>query len=473
MKKTAMALLLAVLPVLALSSCEDQLSNIGGSLVNSEVTISVDSLVADIHGESVREKKFDARTTTKLLGRLSVPEYGSLSCSFVTQLMSATKMNIPDSITEEMVDSARLVLSIPRGSLTGDSLAPQQLKVFRLTSQIPDTVSSSFDAKGYYDPQSPMGVKSYTVSNISMSDSAFKKRAYVSIPVKLPKEFGMELFRKYRANDPMFQWPSEFNKWFPGIYVEQNFGNGCVANITKAETFLYWHRTEKVAVPVDSATVKYEMRDLRDSVCLMSSRPEVVSSNNIDYIPSETLDRMAGEGKALVTTPGGYIVNVKFPVGTMLKKYLESNTEMSVVAKFTLEIPGKIIKNDYGIRQAPYLLMVPAAERESFFRENKIPDNETSFYASYDEETGTYRFDKLRAYFLKRLEDYRAGKITEFTDEEFAIVPVMVSTETVQNYDSSTTYVLRVSPYMSAPTMTELDTRNATIIFTFSSQKID
>ena len=39
MKKTAMALLLAVLPVLALSSCEDQLSNIGGSLVNSEVTI--------------------------------------------------------------------------------------------------------------------------------------------------------------------------------------------------------------------------------------------------------------------------------------------------------------------------------------------------------------------------------------------------------------------------------------------------
>lgn len=474
MKRLLTGMMLAGASVMALTSCQDEVSEIGGSLVNSEVTISVDSLVTDLNGKSEWVEAIDARTTTKLIGRLSVPEYGSLRCSFVTQLMSATKMNIPDSITSEMVDSTKIVFSVPRGALTGDSLAPQQLKVFRLTKQIPDTISSRFNPVGYYDPANPMGVRSYTISNVYMSDSAFKKRAYVSIPVKLPRDFALDLFGKYRANDPMFEWPSEFNKWFPGIYVEQNFGNGCVANISKAETFLYWHHAEQVAVPVDSGKVKYEIRDVADSICLLSSRPEVISSNRIDYTVSDALKQRVADGTPILTSPSGYIVDITFPLESLLKKYLQSNTEMSVVAKLTLEIPGKVIKNDYGIMQAPYLLMVRTSERESFFRENKIPDNETSFYAGYDAETGTYRFEKMRAYFLKKLEDYRSGKLTSIEDEEFSLVPVYVTTEKTDNYDGSvTTYVVRVTPYMAGPTMTHLDTEHSVIIFTFSSQKID
>ena len=64
-----------------------------------------------------------------------------------------------------------------------------------------------------------MGVRSYTLSNIAKGDSALKRDSYVRIPVEMPVLFARDLFEKYRADDPVFQWPSSFNEYFPGIYV--------------------------------------------------------------------------------------------------------------------------------------------------------------------------------------------------------------------------------------------------------------
>ena len=196
-------------------SCDDDVSGIGGSLSQGEVTITVDSLVTEIPAASIRYESFDGRNTTKLLGRINVPEYGSLTCSFVSQMLSATKMNIPDSISVSDVDSMRLVLSVPRGALTGDSLAPQQLRVYRLSKELPADISTTFNPEGYYNPSEPMGSRSYTLSNIAKGDSALKRDSYVRIPVQMPMSFARELFEKYRADDPVFEWPATFNKYFP------------------------------------------------------------------------------------------------------------------------------------------------------------------------------------------------------------------------------------------------------------------
>lgn len=199
-------LLFAVtVPALLLAACDDDVSQIGSSLTQGEVTIMVDSIATELESESVVYDSFDGRNTIKLLGRINVPEYGNLSCSFVSQLMSATKMNIPDSIGVEDVDSMRLVLSVPRGSLTGDSLAPQQLKVYRLSRELPAGISTTFDPDGYYNPSDPMGVRSYTLSNIAKGDSVLKKDEFIRIPVQLPISFARDIFEKYRAGDPMFR----------------------------------------------------------------------------------------------------------------------------------------------------------------------------------------------------------------------------------------------------------------------------
>lgn len=472
LKLTGLALTCCM--ALGFIACQDDTSTIGGSLASGEVTITVDSIETDLRGKAEWIDDFDSRTTTKLLGNLTIPEYGNLNCSFVTQMMSATKMNIPDSIPESDVDSIRLVMSIPRGALTGDSLAPQQLRVFRINKALPKDIDSRFDPAGYYDPSAVFATKSYTVSNISKNDTIFAKSAYVNIPMKLPNEFGLELFRKYRDNDPIFEWPATFNQWFPGLYVEQNFGNGCVANISSVRAYLYWHRKEKISVTVDSAKVEYRDVTRRDSVCLLASAPEVLSSNNIHYNPSARLQQLAAEGKSLVTSPGGYVTTFRFPVRQLLDRFLEADTELSVVSSLILKIPAVSVKNDYGMTPPNNLLMTTMDERESFFRENKIPDNVTSFYCTYDSDNKMYTFSSMREYLLKKLDEYRKDPTNFAEDEVFCLQPVAVSTETVQQYyGQSVTYVTRVAPYLTSPTMVELDMEHAQILFTFSSQVLE
>lgn len=457
-----------------LSSCQDDVSGIGGSLSQGEVTIMADSIITDIPSQCVYVDQFDGRNVTKLLGRINVPEYGSLSCSFVSQMMCATSMNVPDTISVDDVDSLRLVLSVPRGSLTGDSLAPQQLKVYRLNKELPKDITSVFNPEGYYDPSAPLGTKSYTVSNIAKGDSALKYQPYVRIPVMMPLELGREIFTKYRENDPVFQWPATFNKYFPGIYVEQNFGNGCIANVVKAEFFTYWNRTAYKTVLQEDSTYSTVPITVRDSVCLMAYQPEVIASNVIDFKISDYIKDMVAAGGQVVTTPGGYMCNINFPVRMLIDKFHEGGSSLSVVSSLRFEIPAEAISNDYGLSYAPNLLMIKKSEYESFFAENKIPDGKTSFYAAYDTDTGSYHFDSMRSYFMSALEADANGEAVDGEESEFVLVPVAVTTESVTNYDGSvSTYVTRCQPYLSKPTMTRLHTERAIIMFVYANQSLD
>lgn len=470
--KSIYAAAAALFSLAAFSSCEDSTSPIGGSLVNGEVTIVVDTLEMKLDASSILEPNFDSRTQTKLLGRINVPEYGSLDCSFVSQLMCATKMNIPDSITVNDVDSMRMVLTVPRGSLTGDSLAPQQLKVYQLTKQLPSDINSTFDPKGYYNPSDPLGVKSYTLSALSMNDSLFKLQKSIQIPIMLPRKLAQDIFTAYRNNPETFQWPQTFAQYFPGVYVEQNFGNGCVGVISAMKFYTYWHYTKMVYQKKDddSGEYHYVPTIARDSVCLFSSQPEVLSANKITYNVSDYLKNLANSGKSIITTPGGYYVNVKFPAQEIIDKYDRDLYSVAVVSKLSFEIPAEAVENDYGLEAAPHLLMVKASERESFFRENKIPDGKTSFYAAYNSEKKCYTFAGMREYILDLI---NSGKPVDPADMDFSLVPVVVSTEEVPNYSSSTTYVTRCAPYIGRPTVTQLDTDKAIICFSYSRQTME
>jgi len=462
----------ALLSFAMLCSCEDSTSPIGGSLVSGEVSITVDTLEMKLAAASVLEPDFDSRTQTKLLGRISVPEYGSLDCSFVSQLMCATKMNIPDSITVNDVDSMRMILTIPRGSLTGDSLAPQQLKVFQLTHQLPADINSAFDPDGYYDKSNPLGVRSYTLSALSMNDSLFKTQGNIRIPVMMPKKLAQDVFTAYRNNPETFQWPQTFAQYFPGVYVEQNFGNGCIGVISGMKFYTYWHyiQQEYKKKDDDSGEYHYVPTLKRDSICLFSSQPEVLSANCVTYKVSDYLKNLANNGKSIITTPGGYYVNLHFPAQEIIDRYNKDLYRMAVVSKLSFEIPAEAVENDFGLEAAPHLLMVKSSEREAFFKENKIPDGKTSFYAPYDSEKKCYTFGGMRDYILKLIE---SGQTIDPKDMEFSLVPVIVSTEDVNGYGSSTTYVTRCAPYIGRPTVTELDTDHAIICFSFSRQSLD
>ncbi|MDE7097215.1 MAG: DUF4270 domain-containing protein, partial [Muribaculaceae bacterium] len=284
------------------SACEDNVPTVGSDLATNEVQIALDSLIWDdteqyIHRGDYKlpvtcpkisyttefDDAIDARSTNNLIGRISVPEYGDLRCSFVSRMMCATKLAIPDSIPIEQIDSMKLILSIKRGDLTGDSLAPQQLRVFRLTKSLPLDIDNRFDPTGYYDPSDPIGTRSYTLSALGMSDSIYSTQSYVNIQIPMTREMAVRTVREYRENQSIFAWPQTFEKYFHGIYVEPSFGSGCVANIQESNFVIYYSYKQEETKKNDDNTVTTVVNTKAAMTGVFQSSPIVLNSNNVIY----------------------------------------------------------------------------------------------------------------------------------------------------------------------------------------------
>ncbi|MDE5773739.1 MAG: DUF4270 domain-containing protein [Muribaculaceae bacterium] len=457
-----------------ISACSDDVSPIGPTIADSQVTVYVDSTLYRLNGRVVPAYDIDARSNFNILGHINVPEYGQLSASYVARLMTAGAMEIPDSITVNQVDSMRVIFRVPRTTVVGDTLAPQQLTVYRLNKQLPDDIKSNFNPEGYYDPARPAGHTNYTLSALAYSDSAFNKLQVLPISVSLPREWATDIFTAYRNDPSVFQWPASFNKVFPGIYVQPSFGRGCITAVQAARFYTYWHHTVTRTEVVDGESVKKQVL-MKDSVCLMSTAPEVLASNNISFTPSQQLLQAIQNGDKIITTPLGYHVAIQFPLQQLLDRYHEASDELAIINSLSLAIPAKAIDNEYGIGTAPDLLLIRTSEIEDFFANSKVPDNKTSFTSSFDSDEGVYLFNNMRHYIVDMIEKVNNASQEEINDLcDFTLIPVSLTTETSTNADGSkTTYVTGCTPYLNRPTMTALDTEKALIVFTFTHQYID
>ncbi|MDE6512174.1 MAG: DUF4270 domain-containing protein [Muribaculaceae bacterium] len=490
-----------------LLSCENETPTVGSTLASGEVKIALDSLIWNGTEQTIhrgdQEKKFlcpkieyttvfddavDSRSTTNLLGRISVPEYGDLHCSYVSRLMCATKLDIPDSIVNnpERIDSMKLVLSVPRGALTGDSLAPQQLTVYRLTKSLPKDIDNRFDPTGYYDPASPLGSRSFTLSALGMSDSLYTHLPVLSIAIPLSREMALETIQAYLnpSTSGIFAWPQTFEQYFHGIYVEPSFGRGCVANISYNDFIIYYHYyTTSTSQDNDGNTVSTVKTNLA-AAGVFASSPIVLSSNNVTFRPSDYLTSMAAENKAIITSPGGYKVNFRFPARKLVDIYQESQSKMAVVSNLSFSIPVEEIQNDYDITPPPYLLMVKTSKLKDFLASNSLPDNKDSFYAKYSSSYKMYAFSSMRDYILDLIKN---GVKDE--DLDFTIIPANIEFETNQSssynnsyyswllgyYSSSSSsseYPTKCTPYISKPSMCRLKMDEAKTIFTYSIQQM-
>lgn len=448
----------------ALTSCEDNLSVIGSDIIGSEVKITVDSAAYDLKGKTIDALPIESRTADNLIGSIKADPYGSLQCSFVSQLLPAESLIIPDSIATEDIHSFKMILRVPRSSVTGDSLAPQQLKVYELTTPLTGSLPAGFP-EGCYNPKA-LGHSNYTLSGLTLGDSAFTKLTRLDITVDLDPQKGRQIVAQYRNDPSLFQWPSRFNSQFPGMYVKSTFGKGCIANVERANYYVYWNRNE-LRLTTEDDKVVYKDVEVTDSMCVFTTAPEVMSRNLISYTPSSTLTSLRNAGKSLITTPDGYNTQITFPADALLSDFRNGKIGLSVINSMKLIIPASRIANSFNIEPAPSLLMIKKSEASTFFSEGKIPDDKSSFLADYDTDTGRYTFSKLREYILELSQRSEETSL----DEEFILIPVLPSYEVVKKSDNtSVTYVTSCIPYSVRPTMTQLHTEAAIIVFTYTNQ---
>ena len=470
-KFSAIPLILSLVALLA--ACEEDSSKIGSSISRGEVEITVDTFYFDLGAKAVALQNFDAKTGNLMIGKIQEEGYGTLDCSFLTRLMCAPTLDVPDSLLfAERVDSVKLIMGAQRSEITGDSLAPQRMAIYRLTKQLPNSLTNAFNPEGYYDPQTPLASKSYTVSAIAEKDSAFYNNSFVELSVDLPKEFGMQVFEQYRKDPQTFAWPQTMaERFLPGLYVKSTFGNGCIANINTVYVGIFYHSIGTTTNIEDEDTTVI-VKHYPAVTFPFTVSPEVLSSNRIAYTPSAAIKEKndKNDGQVIITTPGGYITNFEFPAQTMIDRYLEKNVHLSTVNDLFLYIPAEVYDSKKGVTLAQNLLMIKSSEYEEFFEKNKIPDNISSFTGVYDSVNNRYYFASLREYFLELLKKDTIEK----EDLEFTLIPVTIETETVSNYyGEGATYVTKCLPLTSKPTMTLLKMNEAMVTFSFSTQLID
>ena len=486
-----------------LLSCQDETPTVGSALASGEVQIALDSLIWNgteqilhrgeqktpykckkIEYTTVFDDKVDTRSGTNLLGRISVREYGDLHCSFVSRLMCTKTLDIPDSITSkpERIDSMKLILSVPRGALTGDSLAPQQLRAFELTESLPSDINNSFDPSGYYDPTSPLGTRSFTLSALGMSDSIYQKQSYINIQIPMSREMALKTVEAYTnpKTKDTFAWPQTFENYFHGIYVEPSFGRGCIANISFIDFVIYYnYKTATTSTNSEGETTTTVKTNV-GAAGVFASSPIVLSSNNIKYTPSDYLTSRAEANEAIITSPGGYRVSLSFPGQDLVDIYQQSDSKLAVVSDLKFSIPVEEIKNDFDITPPPYLIMVKTSKLDDFLSNNSLPDNKDSFYAEYSASAKRYTFSSMRNYILGLIKKNTVEK----EDVEFTIIPANLEFESQQSsnsyyslygYSSSSSgvqYPIKCTPYIAKPSMCRLKMDEARTIFTYSIQQL-
>lgn len=441
---------------ISLFSCGDT-QNIGTGLLTDQVEILVDSSFT-VTGKSVYEADVQSRTTTQLLGIIEAPSFGRFSSDFVTQFMPSGSLDTT-GITTADIDSIKLIFAVPKGAFVGDSVVPMGLEVFPLTAALPSPIYSNFDPTGYFNENQLIASEIYAPNTIYESDSiAELSYRYVYIP--LPRKLGQDLYQAYIDNPSSYLSPEAFTKIFPGVYVRNSFGSGRVMRIESSIMRMYYHTTTLASDGVTDSIINTFGN-------YYAVTPEIITDNIMSYDMSPVLTSMIDNGKAVIAAPTGSEVEMTFPATQLVNSYRTQSGPIAIVNDLEMKVPAAVIANNHGINPPPYLLMVLSSKKADFFNDNNLPDNETSFYASYDEASKSYRFTGMRDYALWLL-----GK-DDITPEDytFTLTPVSLNFATNNSgYYGSTSYLESVAPYVYEPAMTELDLGKVKIIFTFSRQ---
>ena len=116
-----------VMLALMATSCDDSTSMAGGSLVQDNVDVVMDSTYT-VTGVSRRYTEVPSRTTMQLLGRLKADGFGEISSDVVTQYMPTAGIDTA-YVGVDDIDSVKMILAVYADGFTGDSVMPMSITV--------------------------------------------------------------------------------------------------------------------------------------------------------------------------------------------------------------------------------------------------------------------------------------------------------------------------------------------------------
>jgi len=423
MKKKLFLFACGFLMISAFFSCNDD-NTVGSSILPDKDKISVAYDTIHIKTETVLIDSVYLRSSTAMLGEFTDPTFGTTKSDFMAQLYCARDFSFPDDV--ERIDSAYIYFYYSKWF--GDSAAMHHVNIYELNKPLDEnrTYFSNANPADYCDGSKLIGSGSFTTGDFYNSDSVQALSTY-SKSVRIPISLALgEKFLK-DSRDPLlksyFATPENFQKYFNGIYVTTDYGNGSILYVTQTQiefcfnTNIYSNRT-----------------GLRDSFVIGASyfpiTKEVKQINRTEhkdllkYIKTSSSDSLN-----YIFAPGGMFTKVTIPE----KIFTTGNGLLSgkTISSLRLKVLATQLSEDWAYAMAPpeALLLINAADAKTFFKKYELNDGINSFLATYDSDAKDYIFD-LSVYAQKMIHKMDGtGTTTNFTPfTDMLIIPVSVVT---------------------------------------------
>ena len=431
MKLQTLYKLLFIAIVTIFASCVDTLDKIGFTIQPENDRVSVGTDVLKLSSSTVQVDSIFSRTKYPILGQYIDPVFGSIRAEYVGEFYYPETQSFKEGA---IIDSVRLTVSYT--SIIGDSLAPMRLAVYKVTDKLPKNKDyTNFDPRSRSDMSAPLGTQIFAGRN-----NTFREETYYSgntpqtvkiyeIHTMLPKQIGQSFLDEYKKpGHGALKNTDTFRDFFPGLYITTNYGNSTILNINLTSLSVFYNYLD----PKGSST---KQDTIRKSEFRLNVTPEVTQINHIQNNNTQLL--APNDKGTFVKSPAGVNTQINFPITQLSANLLTSSLNQARLVVYALPEANQ----DEKVKLSPpdHLLLVNKDSVKIFFENRRLPDNLTSFVASFNSETYSYNFGNIAAminYYNR--EHKKDAKIP--LDQTYYLVPVDITfTTTGASYYSQGT----------------------------------
>ena len=449
-----------ILPLIALAgifaSCDDTTDEVGSSLTSPTDRLIVDYGTFNISSETVKLDNVISRSSIGYLGKLKDSETGSyITGNFIGQLQSMEGYEFPsrDSLVltngEIIADSCRLYVYY--STYTGDSTVSMKCKLHEMAKPLSEAETYSVDFKptyenGYLRENGMTKSTTYSLIDYSISDTARWTGTYRYFNICLDNEYtdvdgnkynnyGTYIMRKYYEPGGSEKFKNSYNfihNICPGFYLEHTGGIGCMANIALTQLIVYFRD-----IKADT---------IHKNIVLFGGTEEVLQKTNFTQ-DNAVIEKLKDEGDhTYLKTPAGLYTQVTLPVDQVFNGH-ENDTLNTARVTFIRENNSQET-NSYTIPVPQQVMIIQADSVETFFAEDKVTDNRSSYQTSYSSSTNGYTFNNISGMMsimkeakTKYLAEHRGTTEAQYEElhprwNKAIIIPVITSSIQTDSYGS-------------------------------------
>ena len=433
------------LVAVAISSCTETTDLMGNSLTSSNDKYEVYTDTFDVATQSIKVDSVLSRSVYSYLGRLKDPETGSYIIShYMTQFhilenqaskMFPSQQTIAEKggIFTPIADSCfvRIVVN----SYQGDSLAAMKLSLRELAKPVEESnlYYTNFDPeeKGYVrkDEGAISQNVVYSMPDLTTNDSlrsVYRKKGYyetVDIPLNDEyydkdgnkyNNYGTYLMEKYYDHPEYYKNSKAFTRNVcPGFYLKCVDGLGVMTEVAYTQLVIYYHYIVNDVTYIEYANI--------------NATEEVLQTTHIINDQSRIDKLIADEECTYLKTPAGIYTEVTLPVED-IKRGHENDTITSARIVFN-RMTDKSNFSDIVLEEPTQLLMVERDSLKTFFELNSVPNNKTSYLATFNTTYKTYTFNNLSTLINHMWE----RRYTTVDWNKVVLIPVQVETSGTTN----------------------------------------